>query len=223
MAIRAYDILLLLHVLLFAYWLGADLGVFYAAGFASDKKLSIETRQAISDIMAFVDLAPRLSVPLVGATGISMGFRSGALAIHEIWVWLAWLAALIWVSSNLYIYLNRAEPDRIQPVVQFDTFWRTVVLIVVASAATASLLGVGITSSVSHAVKLLLLAMTIALSLVLRAMFKPYRPALRRIAAGGDNAIESAIMTAALARARPIVISIWALTIAAAAIGLWAL
>lgn len=220
--ISSYDVLLLFHVLLFAYWLGADLGVFYAARFAADRNYTTETRKAISDIMAFVDLAPRLSVPLMGATGISMGVRSGAIEIQGFWTWTVWFAALVWVSSNLYIYLNRADQRRIQPMIRFDTYWRAIVLVVVAGAAISSLADGGITSDVALAVKLLILALAIALSLVLRVLFKPFRPALQRIAAGGDNDTESAIMTAALARARPIVILIWLLVIAAAAIGLWA-
>lgn len=223
MAIRIYDVVLLLHVLLFVYWLGTDLGMFYAARFAADGKYSLETRQAISNIMAFVDLPPRLSVPLTGATGFSLGVLSGAIDIHAVWVWIVWLAALAWVSSNLYIYLNRTDLARVQPVARFDTWWRVVVLVFVAGAAIASLLGVGITSNAAIAAKLLILALAIALSLVLRILFKPYRPALRRLAAGGDNAVESAIMAATLARARPIVVAIWLLTVVAAAIGLWAL
>lgn len=223
MEIQLYGVLLLLHVLLFAYWLGADLGVFYGAGFAADSRYSIETRRTISGVMAFVDMAPRLSVPLVGATGISMGVISGAIGIRGIWVWAVWLAALMWVASNLYIYRHRTDPARVQPVIRFDYGWRVFMLVVAAGAAVASLLGFGITSNVALAVKLLILATAMALSLVLRALFKPYRPALQRIAAGGDNVAESAIMAAALARARPVVIAIWSLVIAAAAIGLWAL
>jgi len=221
--IQLYGVLLLLHVLLFAYWLGADLGVFYAAQFAADGRYSIETRRTIGSIMAFVDLAPRLSVPLVGATGISMGVISGAIGMREVWVSAVWLAALLWVASNVYIYRNRTDPGRVQPVITFDYGWRVFMLVAAAGAAVASLLGVGITSNFALAAKLLILATAIALSLVLRALFKPYRPALQRIAAGGDSVAESAIMAAALARARPVVIAIWILVIAAAAIGLWAL
>lgn len=223
MEIQLYDVLLLLHAVLFAYWLGADLGVFYAARFAADGKYSVETRQTIGAIMAFVDLAPRLSVPLVGATGISMGVISGAISMRVAWVWAVWLAALLWVASNVHIHRNRAALDRIQPVIRFDTRWRFFLMVVAAGAAIASLLGFGITSNIALAVKLLILATAIALSLVLRLFFRPYRPALRRIAAGGDNVAESAIMAAALARARPVVIAIWIAVIIAAAIGLWAL
>ncbi|MGD9597007.1 MAG: hypothetical protein AB7G76_10145 [Steroidobacteraceae bacterium] len=223
MEIQLYDVLLLLHAVLFAYWLGADLGVFYAARFAADGRYSVETRQTIGAIMAFVDLAPRLSVPLVGATGISMGVISGAIGMRAAWVWAVWLAALLWVAGNVCIYRNRADPEGVQPVIRFDTRWRVFLMLATAGAAIASLLGVGITSNVALAVKLLILAATIALSLVLRVSFRPYRPALRRIAAGGDNVAESAIMSAALARAAPVVIAIWILVVVAAAIGLWAL
>jgi len=88
MTISLYNALLLLHVLVFVYWLGADLAVLYAAKYGAEERLSIETRQTIGDIMAFVDLFPRLSVPLIGATGMTMAFLAGALKFHEAWIWL---------------------------------------------------------------------------------------------------------------------------------------
>jgi len=221
MAVGTYDIFSLLHVLAFVYWLGADLGVLYAARYGADERLPIETRQTIGDIMAFIDLFPRLSVPLIGATGATLAYLSGSFRIEEIWLWVGWLAALVWISSNLFIYMNRANPERASGVVLFDTLWRIILLVAIAGVAVASLLGVGITSSISLGAKLLIFAMAIALSLVLRLLFRPYRPALRRIVEHGDNATDTAIMKKALASARPVVILIWLLTIAAAAIGLW--
>lgn len=221
MTIGTYSVLLLLHVLAFVYWLGADLGVLYAAKYGADERLSIETRQTIGDIMSFVDLFPRLSVPLIGATGMTMAALTGAFVFHEIWVWVIWLAAVVWVSSNLFIYLNCANPERTKSVMRFDTVWRIILLISIVGVAAASYFGAGITSSMSLIAKLMIYATAIALSLVLRALFKPYRPALARIAAGGDSTADSAVMKKALASAKPIVVLIWSLTIAAAAIGLW--
>lgn len=221
MAIDLYDLMLLLHVLVFVYWLGADLGVLYAARYGADECLALETRQTIGEIMAFVDMFPRLSVPLVGATGVSMAYLAGAFVFSELWVWATWLAALVWICSNLFAFLNRLHPDRVRRAVRFDTGWRIVIMLAVAGTATASLLDAGITTSNSLIAKLFVFALAIALSLLLRVLFKPYRPALNRIAAGGDNTVESAIMRRALARARPVVLLIWALTIISAAIGLW--
>lgn len=221
MSIGTYDVLVLLHILMFAYWLGADVAVLYAAKYGADPGLSLETRQTIGNIMAFVDMFPRLSVPLIGASGVTMAFLSGALRLHEAWIWLAWLAALVWISSNLFIYMNRKDPTRVRSMLTFDALWRTALLLVIAGVAVASFFGVGIASSRSIAAKLLIYSMAIALSLVLRLLFRPYRPALNRIAAGGDSATESAVMNKALTRARPAVFAIWFLTVVEAAIGLW--
>lgn len=221
MEIGLNDILLLAHLLFFVYWLGADLGVLYAAKFGADSRLSVETRQAIGEIMSFVDLFPRLSVPMIGATGISMAVLSGEFLLADIWLWFVWFAALVWVGVNLANYKNRSRFAEIASMLRFDFYWRCIMLALAASFAVASLLGYGITANASLASKLLIYAIAIALSLVLRIMFRPYRPALARIAAGGDDAENTEIMKKALSNARPVVFAIWFLTVAAAALGLW--
>lgn len=221
MEIGTYDLLLLAHVLLFVYWLGADLGVLYAAKFGADPQLSLETRQTIGEIMSFVDLFPRLSVPLTGAVGISMATLSGDFHLAEIWLWLIWFAAFIWVGVNLVVYKNRQRFSEIGALLKFDFYWRSILLSLAATVAVASLLGAGITTNVSLALKLLVYSIAIALSLLLRILFRPYRPALARIAAGGDNMENTAIMARALSNARSAVFAIWFLTVVAAALGLW--
>ena len=133
MDIGTYDLLHLAHVLLFVYWLGADLGVLYAAKFGADSRLSIETRQTIGEIMSFVDLFPRLSVPLIGAIGISMAVLSGEFLLNKFWVWLIWLAALVWVGVNLTIYKNRRRLAEIGSLLRFDVVWRSILLAIAAS------------------------------------------------------------------------------------------
>ena len=76
-----------------------------------------------------------------------MAVLSGAFEIRRIWIWVAWFAAIIWVCSNLYIYLHRADRSRIQPVLRFDAWWRAILLVVAAGAAIAALLGAGITGT----------------------------------------------------------------------------
>ncbi len=221
MEIGSYDLLRLAHVLLFVYWLGADLGVLYAAKFGADSRLSIETRQTIGEIMSFVDLFPRLSVPLIGAVGISMAVLSGDMLLKNPWLWLIWLAALVWVGVNLAIYKNRHRLAEIGSLLRFDVLWRSILLTLAATVAVASLLGNGVTTNASLAAKLLIYAIAIALSLVLRILFRPYRQSLAQIAAGGEDAENTAIMKKSLSNARPVVFAIWFLTVAAAALGLW--
>src|SRR3990172_11241382 len=111
--ISLYDWLLLLHVLLFVYWLGADLAVLYASRYAADQSLSIETRVVIARITGFIDLFPRLSVPLIGAVGVSLAWMSGVLHLSRFSLILVWLASAIWVVNNLYQFIKRQTPQKL--------------------------------------------------------------------------------------------------------------
>ena len=50
-----HDIALLIHLLLFVYWLGGDIGVFYSSGLSVNRSLSREARQMAGKIMINLD------------------------------------------------------------------------------------------------------------------------------------------------------------------------
>ena len=58
------DVLIFFHIILFVYWLGADLGVYYASKFVVKPELSIDARGMAAKIMEFVDLSPRVAIVL---------------------------------------------------------------------------------------------------------------------------------------------------------------
>jgi len=221
MRIGSYELLLLLHVLLFVYWLGADLAVLYSARFAADPAVPIEARLIVSQIMGFIDLFPRMRVPLIGAVGATLAEMSGRLPLGALGLVLVWLVATVWIFTNAWIYRHRRTPQRVLGWRRLDLCWRSMVAIVAATAGLLALLGYGVTTDRSLAVKLLIFAVAIVLSLLLRRLFAPYRPALTRLANGSASESDNATMQRALSRARPVVLAIWALTIAAAAVGLW--
>ena len=53
-----HDLLLIVHLLLFCYWLGGDIGVFYSSGFAANPNLSNEARMTAAKIMLNLDIVP---------------------------------------------------------------------------------------------------------------------------------------------------------------------
>jgi uncharacterized membrane protein len=59
MGAESYVLIKLLHILLFVYWLGADIGVFYSARFVREASLGREARQTATRIMGWVDQIPR--------------------------------------------------------------------------------------------------------------------------------------------------------------------
>jgi hypothetical protein len=220
-AIDVYDLLLLAHVLLFVYWLGADLAVLYSAPYAASPRYGIETRLVIARIMGFVDLFPRISVPLIGAVGATLANMSGQMAMSAVTLAAIWGAALTWVLLNLRIYVQRHAPERATRLRRLDVALRTAVGTASAIAGVTAILGFGVTGNRSIALKLVVYAVAIFLSLVLRANFRPFRPALSRLASGQAQSSDDEIMQRSLSRARPVVLAIWALTIVAAALGLW--
>jgi hypothetical protein len=48
-----------LHILLFVYWLGADLGVFLAARYVARTDLSLDERLRFLDLLLKIDMGPR--------------------------------------------------------------------------------------------------------------------------------------------------------------------
>jgi len=217
-----FDVLLVFaHLLLFVYWVGADLAVFYGAGIAADPSLGSEAREAIGRLTRWVDQFPRSSVPLIGAVGATLATTRGYATIASGWLALIWLVALVWVAMNLYLYANHGAPEKTKSIMSFDLWFRIAILVVVAGVGAASLAGQGITDAPWLAIKLLLFSAAMVFSLFVRILFKPFRPALARVVAGEGSAEDEAIMRSSLARTRLAVLGIWGSASAAALVALW--
>jgi hypothetical protein len=67
-----YHATLLLHLLLFTYWLGADLGVFYSSRYVLRSDLPPASRAVALKIMAWLDVAPRLCLVLFLPSGVTL-------------------------------------------------------------------------------------------------------------------------------------------------------
>ena len=55
-----------IHVVLFAYWLGADLGVFLCGRAARRKNISDEARALVRRVGHVIDMGPRTAAVLMG-------------------------------------------------------------------------------------------------------------------------------------------------------------
>ena len=64
-----YDLLIIFHLLLFVYWLGGDMGVFYSSGMVIDPKLSNSARVTAAKIMIDLDFVPRICMSLMLTVG----------------------------------------------------------------------------------------------------------------------------------------------------------
>lgn len=207
-----YLSLKLLHLLAFVYWLGGDLGTFFASRFVVDPKLSPAQRHTALKIMLGCDQGPKLCMPLIFAIGFSMSTTMGFIAVPglaEVAVWavcLAWFANVNW----LYFTQNAAAKAR---VAQIDLGFR---VLVVAGLLVASLF----VPAQWLAFKIAIFAALVACGIYIRIQLKPFVAAFGQLMTKGSSAEVEATLSRALGRCRPAVYLIWLGLVVNAALGL---
>ena len=166
----SYVILDFLHVLLFAYWLGPDWGVFVCGRRVANPELSREERVRFLKAPVAIDIFPRSAIVLIIAVGLTLAYLGGYLAMGLWSLVLIWLVAAIWLLLVWFIgYILEPGPLK----ARLDA-----VHVAIRHAATAVLLGVGVYSLLFGepvatrwlAVKLVLVAILIAMGSALRVI-----------------------------------------------------
>ena len=206
----------LLHLLVFAYWLGGDIGVFYASTLLTDDKRDDAGRMAAAKILNDVDLAPRICLLLALPTGLALAVAKGWLALPAIAVGVIFLLALLWVGLVLRLHVDHGGA---QAWKNLDFLLRTVFLAVLASAGIAGLAG-ALDLPLFISLKLMLLAFAVAMGLLVRRVLAPFGPAFAKLATEGADPETNRIIKNALGRARPAVVAIWMALGAAAWLGI---
>ncbi|MEM8988455.1 MAG: hypothetical protein AAGC95_17205 [Pseudomonadota bacterium] len=203
-----------LHLLIFAYWLGGDAGVFYSSLVVTDGKRSPEARITAAKILLNVDMVPRICLLLALPTGLALAASKGWVALTPIWIVLAFVAAAAWIT--LIFKLHSAHGAKL--LTGIDTIGRIALL---AGLAGAGVLGLMNTFSwpTFLSVKLLILAGAVAMGLLVRLLLRPFGPAFAAMVANGPTPETDAVIKGAIARSRGPVVAIWILLIAAATFG----
>jgi hypothetical protein len=216
-----YAALILVHVLLLVYWLGADLGVFYSAGFLTKSELSLESRRTAMKILHFVDLFPRMALVLMLPVGSTLALLGGYAVLPEGWtapvLGIVWVAALAWFALVIKLYGGpTAGLTRLDYAIRYAVIAGLLIL------AISSLSGNGpvLPGAEWLAAKLIIFAGIIGLGLGIRVVFKPFAVAFGQLIAKGSTPEVEAAMKTAQAKVRPIVLALWVGLIAEAYLGL---
>ena len=215
------EILLLLHVMFFCYWLGTDLGVFYSAGFMLRADISQEARLYCTKIMTFLDQAPRVSMAGIFTVGATLGILRGYIHVDPMWIWPIWIIGILWISAVIYLYVNEHHREKIKTVKKIDFNFRLLMIAFLLVIGVASLLGRGVTEDKWLALKTLVFAGTMICGVIVRVSMKNfgqfYGPMMK-----GTATPEQVVTAQRMMRTAKIpVLTIWFLVIVAAALGLW--
>ena len=213
-----YPLLLLAHLVLFAYWLGGDVGVFYSSYRVCDASLSKEARLTALKIMSWVDMVPRYCLVLMLPVGVSLAatlgwweVRAGVLpalwALSAAWLWMVWA-----------IHHHQGKPLA-ETLRRVDFAVRVLVIAAMLGFGAAGLAGTGPIHAPWLAAKALLFGLLVFCGLMIRVLAQPFGPAFAEILRSGSTPDAEARLNGAMKRARPFVVLIWIGLVAMAWLG----
>jgi hypothetical protein len=205
--------LTLLHILVFVYWLGGDLGVFYSSTILTDTKTSPQGRISAAKVLAQVDMAPRTAMILTLPTGLTLASQLGYIGLSVPILLGIWLLGLCWLALAWAIHLKHLPPTSVWR--RADIVIRIVLIIALIGTAISGKLPLFL------ALKLAIVATTIGLGLWIRTALAPFGPAFGHMIASGPTPETDTIIATSLNQSRPAVVTIWVLLLAAAFLGLY--
>ncbi len=207
---------MLAHLLVFAYWLGGDLGAFYTSAYMTDAKRAKGERLLALKVLGDLDMAPRTALILALPTGLTLAVAKAWLALSPLMIALLWVAALAWLALAWFVHLRHSGPASLARRLDLLIRW----------LALAGLIGGGGFIVVTKAaplfigLKLMILGGCVLLGLLIRAVMGPLGPAIGVLMGPSGPTTESdAVIREVLSRARPLVVCLWGLLICAALLG----
>lgn len=212
-------LLKLLHLLCWVYWLGGDLGTFYASRFVADPSLSPAARATAAKIMMGADIAPRLCLPLTLVTGLHLASLSGALALSNALLWALWLVCGVWLCAVWVIHHGHGAA-RLKRIIQLDFGLRVLLSAGLGMVSGAGLLGMLDAVAPWLALKLLCFSCAVACGLAIRVQLRDFGPAFARLVQHGPDEAGDQVIRQSIAACIPFVITIWVLLLISAATGL---
>jgi len=101
---------LYVHILLFVFWLGGDVGVYLSMAFIKNPALSFETRATIIRLAFYVDLFPRCAFALMLPVGTQLAGDLGLLPANAGLRATSWLLGLGWCALHLSALFLKGTP-----------------------------------------------------------------------------------------------------------------
>ncbi|KQW53892.1 hypothetical protein ASC77_05190 [Nocardioides sp. Root1257] len=222
---NGHSLAVFLHVALFAYWLGGDVGVYYASRYIIQSDLGPEARAVSTKIMHATDIAPRVSLVLILPSGITLmaeGPLGDEFFVHGWWLVAVWAASLAWLTVSVIDY--RGGDTAIARLSQRAD-------LLVRYALSAGLVAVGLYTMLATdpfgvdtnprwlGAKVTAYALCIFCGVMIRRQLKPFGPAFGQLVTSGSTPeVERAIL-GSIRRCEPWVYSIWTLVLVAAFLG----
>lgn len=211
-----YSTLVFVHILLFVFWLGTDVGVFLAAKISERSDLSVETRSTVLNLGMVLDRMPRSAVILIVPTGLHLGTLMGQFHLPGFVLPAVWVIFLIWLAVMWGGFLNPGTVmEKRSHGINF----------LMHLAVAPLLIGYGIYLLTSDqavpwlAVKVLIVGLIYVTGIILDVLFKPAVTAFVTLVTQGATPERDAAYTRAIGPVYHSVLAIYAFVLIAAWLG----
>lgn len=91
------------HIVLFVYWLGADVGLYLVMVFVKNPALSFETRATLIRLAFYIDLFPRVCFALLLPVGMHLTRNLGLYPIADGLLAAGWVAGGLWSALHVAV------------------------------------------------------------------------------------------------------------------------
>ncbi|QLY28784.1 hypothetical protein [Nocardia huaxiensis] len=218
---------ILLHLVLFVFWLGGDLGVYYSSRFVIDPALTPPARATALAVMSGLDLGPKICLVLFLPSGVTlMALEPHGASLFGIDFFPWWVVVGVWLFAGIWLALTviaHRTHGRIAPVYRADLVLRFAVIAAMAGAGLYALFATepfGVTTNPKWlGGKILLYATAIAAGLGIRMTLRPFGPAFGTLMSTGSTTGVERALRRSVDGCLPYVWAIWGSVLAAAALG----
>ena len=188
-----YEIWKFLHICMFVFWLGTDVGVMLCSKKSTDPNLGVEARFQMLEMALKIELLPRVMWVMALPFGVQLSKTLGLIDPSVTTLTMMWLFTLAWLVINVggAANLNKPWGQQLSKINRFIVASLGVGLIIVA---VWSFMGYGPFIASSVALKVGLYGLVNLTILGIEVAFFPLGLAYERLATEGSNPeIESSI------------------------------
>ncbi|MCG8375860.1 MAG: hypothetical protein MI702_05220 [Chlorobiales bacterium] len=173
-----HSIWLYVHILLFVYWLGADVGLYMVMIFVKNPNLSYETRKTLIMLAFYIDQFPRVTFALILPVGLHL---TQDLALYPVPDWLivlAWVVGIAWSVLHLLVVKYKGTPLA-QTLLQINKLYEVLMGGFFLAVGAKSLISGAPIDAGWFALKLLLFGAIFWIILGIDTVFQPFTTILK--------------------------------------------
>ncbi len=196
------------HILLFVYWLGADLGVFFASRYVARADLPLEERLRFLELLLKVDMGPRTALILMVPVGFTLAAALGIAEFARAWLPAIWIISLGWLALAWYLFRNARNPAAL-PWARLDQGVRVAVALAFLALGVSSLATGGPLGAPWLAGKFVLFAGVVTLGLLLRITIRDWVAGFAQLRVEATRDAGNALIFGAYRRATRLAHLLW--------------